>query len=292
MSSPGVGPVDVFSNLADRLSYVLRAGDSPTALSPDVRLTAAAPQLRRMVQVLGVGRATKDPRRLLDRANSSTTSWRLPTEDLLTGLHAERVPVAFRLRSAGSGVCLELGTWSARPDTPPQVLDQRLRVLTSVLGGLYAGLDVRPSPAGGPISPDPSGGVCLGIPTSKPPMGSEFLAPVERVIDSVRGSGGTVLVLAHPVTPAQSERTRSNLLAEVRAIQLATRNETVPGPLAETYLELLTSGVKLLTEGAALGMWRTAVYLTSDDRYTQLAAAWQSVYASSDSLFEPLSVIR
>lgn len=130
----------------------------------------------------------------------------------------------------------------------------------------------------------------LGVPTAKAPTGSEFLAPVERVIEAVKASGCMVTVLAHPVPAVHSGRTRGAVLAEVRAVQLAAHAETIPGPLAEQYLKILEQGLHMLTEGAAIGMWRTAVYLTGGEKFAHLAATWQSVYASAENLFEPLTV--
>lgn len=282
---------DVLGNLADRLSYLLRTPGSSLVSAAGEPLTAAAPAARRLVEIKGIGRATKDPRRLLERGGSDpSAAWRLPTEDLLAGLHSQSLPVVFRLTPRGGGVAIELGTWSAQP-VPDAALSAQIEVLLAVLGGLYARVDYLPvDVAAVPSRRSTHGGVALGTPTSKPPYGAEFLAPVERIVQSVRDSGASVTVLASPVPAAHGATIRSRLLGEIRAVQLAAHAETVAGPLVEQYLEILSDGLKSMSEGAATGMWRTAVYLTGGTRYAQLASTWQSVYASPTALFDPLLV--
>jgi DNA helicase HerA-like ATPase len=172
-----------------------------------------------------------------------------------------------------------------------------LRVLKSVLRGLYAAVDdqVVDADRGGVRTPPGSdllGGLSLGAPEAKAPLGSEFLAPVERVVHALRGADCEVTVLAQPVPLQHSTLTRNDLLAEMRAVQMAIARETVAGPLAEQYLEILKQGLSGIVEGVATGLWRTAVYLTgTEDGYPSLASTWRSVYASGQALFEPMAVL-
>src|SRR5688500_6918312 len=73
--------------------------------------TSGAPETRRLLRVLGIGRPDKEFKR---RPTFPDERWRPHTAGLITGLYGYRIPVAFYLVGAGDGVRVQLGTWSAK----------------------------------------------------------------------------------------------------------------------------------------------------------------------------------
>src|SRR5205823_2834621 len=67
--------------------------------------------------------------------------------------------------------------------------------------------------------------------------------------------------------------------------------QTVRGPLAEAYAEMLKIALKSLTHAEAVGAWRTAVYLLGDTAsYYRLSSTWRGIFSGDQSLPEPVRV--
>ena len=88
--------------------------------------TAGAPETRRLLRVLRVGRPDVELER---RAIVLDGQWRPHTVGLITGLYGYRIPLAFKLVGAGDQVRVELGTWSAKPAATSEGQDRRRGVI-------------------------------------------------------------------------------------------------------------------------------------------------------------------
>ena len=248
--------------------------------------TSGVPHTRRLLRVRGVGRPDVE---LTRQSRPHEGRWRSPTAGLMTGLYGYRIPVAFQLVGTGDGIRAELGTWSARPDSPAEGLDRRRDVVASVLRGMYSTVMVDEVADQSPMWP--LSGLALGVPAPVGVDDTDGATPVDRIVRSLVGTRWTALVLAYPVAEAAVAGVRAQVLNEMRATESAARTEGAPSPLAEQYLELLKLTLGSLGEAMATGAWRTAVYLVGDrDSYPRLAAAWRSVFSTESSLPEPVRI--
>ena len=94
----------------------------------DRALTLAAPHLRSLLRIRGIGRFDKvSPAAAIER-------FRLISEDLIAGLYNDRTHLAFILRGEPGTISVEIGTWLTQ-GTATQ-LEQSLRVLRSALASL------------------------------------------------------------------------------------------------------------------------------------------------------------
>ena len=269
----------------DSIDYLQRSGIPPA--DPAGPRTAGEPGTRRLIRIRGVGRPDKDlPRR--DRAGSDG-DWRPATTGLLVGLYGYRIPVAFSLLGSGDGVQVQLGTWSAKQSASGDGQDRRRDVLAAVLRGLYPAVslaNVVAVPSAWPLT-----GLALGVPAPSGIDQADGSAPVDRVIRAMAGTSWAALVLAYPVAETAVGAVRAQVLNEIRAVEAAVSSEGAPSPLAEQYVELLTTTLETLGAGLATGAWRTAAYLLGDGQsYPRLATAWRSMFSGPDSLPEPVRV--
>ena len=241
---------------------------------------------RRLTRVFGVGRTTvrRDPR------PSEQSS--LPSEDLLAGLAAYHLPLAFVATGDPAGIKLEVGTW-ANPSEPDDagLLEARQRLVETMLAGMYPSvqLDNAASHATVPTTFERAGMV-RGIPAPKPLAPPEYWAPIDRLLTALRDVKWQMVVVAEPLSAAAVSQIRRAVTTESRQVaQAVARTPQVGHPLADHYQELLKGLLSRLSQGEALGLWRSGVYLRGTEvSYHRLASACHSILSGNTSVLEPL----
>ena len=115
-----------------RMSYLQGNARGTPLPGPVTAGTAFVPGTRYEFEVRGIGRDDKQA----PAPPADPRVWRLPFGDLLAGAYTYRVPVSYRISSAGTGLSLSMGTWT-REEGGDQTCIRRTQVLRSLLGTLY-----------------------------------------------------------------------------------------------------------------------------------------------------------
>jgi len=290
----------------DHVDYLQRNNYAPPPIPAQTSMTTAPPVLRRLWHVCGVGQNQRNtPGGQSARRKSgweekereySTAMMneqiRLPSEDILIGLAGFRMPVAFLVVGQESGVSINLGTWSQkeRENASPAVLESRCHVVGTLLESLYPAVDMQTSESV-QLPTLALAGQVLGVPSIKQADPRDGALPWDRLVRAMHGSKWAVLVLAEPVSNRMINNLRHALLNEQRSVQAAADATHSPSPLAKTYTFLLDVSLKGMSQGQAVGSWRTAVYLLGDESsYYRLASVWQSIFSGEASLPESVRV--
>lgn len=291
---------DPFSagNLTGSLDYLQRIGFTPVPLPANLPMTAAPPALRRLLHVSGIGRMEKllppHQRQAGGQPLEAEQAARMLSEDVLTGLYGYKIPLAFLVMGEPGGVAIHMGVWSPfqRENASADTLNQRERILSAVLGSLYPAIKLAPIKEV-QLPPWQWSGLALGIPTVKPPEALDNALPLDRMIRALSDASWAFLVLAEPVVEQEISKLRNSVINETRDILTAYPTTTggIPNPLAQHYTELLKQTLHTLTQGQALGAWRTAVYLLSENTsYYRLASLWRGIYSGDKSVLDPVRV--
>lgn len=265
------------------LDYLQR---TETVAPPAPELSWTVASAMRLSRVAGVGRFA--------RHAPVSQRPRPPTEDLLTGLHGRRVPVAFLVGGAPSRVSLQFATWVPAHGilASAEATDARHGLLTSLLAGLYPTVDFAPGTTDDTGPPSfTTAGLALGMPSPRPTDPADPTTPMDRLIRAMGGAFWAVLVLAQPVEDSATVRLRRSVINELRAVQTEEKDKLAPSPLGRHYGDLLGRLLEQLTAGHGAGAWRTAAYLFGDAlAYHRLAGVWRAIFAGEDSCPEPLRV--
>ena len=291
------------------LNYLQRIGFKPEPLNSQAPLTRSPLELRRLWRIRSINRDGKAgqyiPGQTSNRADScgqspysgisQSTAPRaepalLPTSDVLIGLYGYRIPMVFLVRGTSEGITLNLGVWSsAKEKASTAVLNTRQEILKTILDSLYPGIEVVAAEA--EISKLPKSGLALGIPGVK--AVSQILGdlPIDRLIRAMSGAVWAALILAEPVDESIVGDMRDRVINEIREVEAGQSALKAPSPLAQKYHELLGTCLDNLTRCAAMGGWRTAVYLLGDNlSYYRLASVWRSIFSGEQSIIEPVRV--
>jgi DNA helicase HerA-like ATPase len=236
----------------------------------------------------GISRYEKN-RRVDGRPSDPALPFHPPSQAIMAGLYGLGIPLAFSLAGSPGEVRFRVAPCTTRQDTDPERMGRRRDVLLSVFSSIYPGLDAAADRRA--IPHWPHGAFVVGVPTVIPPSPEIPLGPYDRVITGMRGETWEVLVLAYPVSEAAIMTMRLAVLNEMREAEATQKAQGAPAPFIEQYLELMRKQLQLLSEAAAVGSWRTAVYLLGTDAsYSRLVSVWRSVFAGKDSQPEPLRV--
>jgi len=268
----------------DSVDYLQRCG--PLRPEASGGQTAGTVESRRLLRVLAVSRpyASGD-----SVARSAANPWRPPAAQLITGLYGHGIPLAMALTGTGEEVRVQLGTWSSRAASPV-TQDRRRDVLQAVLQGAYPAIRTELVPPSD-LGDWPLGGLALGVPDLACLVEAPDTGPLDRVIAALAGTKWMALVLAYPVQEQHVAAVRLQVLNELRVVSTAAAAEGAPSPLAQHYVELLTTSLTTLGEAMAIGAWRVGVYLLGDTHsFPRLTAAWRSVFSGERSLPEPVRV--
>jgi Helicase HerA, central domain len=207
------------------------------------------------------------------------------SEPLLAGLAGESIPFAFEVLSGAGGVRFSVGTWVSGP-SETLLLDEQHGVVTSLLDGLFAGVDLDPAPVDN-IGMLSVAGIAHGVPRADMSAGP---APWDRLLRSMQGLPFAVLVLAQPIDPSTLTALRDVALDDLRAAE-AAEDPRGPSPLAKAYATKVDALVATLERALAIGGWRTGVYLLGDaSSYWQLAAAWRATFTDASAALPPVRV--
>lgn len=244
---------------------------------------AFEPVHRFLERVASVGRMART-----DAGPAPSRPARPQTEDMLAGLHALRVPLAFLATGTPSGVSFQFGSWVSE-QTPKEALETRKAMIRSVMEAVY----LAPEYADGhqiPLAID-HGGFAVGIPAVKPVDAQDGSLPWDRLVRALNGATWTCLVLAEPVDWELTKKIRDGVILDIRTVENVTKAPQAQSPLAEHYVELLRQRLRALTAGEAAGSWRTAVYLLGQGAdYARLASLWSTMFAPTQGAAEPIRV--
>ena len=272
-----------------RMSY-LRGNARGTRLpGPVTAGTAFVPGTRYEFEVRGIGRDDKQA----PAPPADPRVWRLPFGDLLAGAYTYRVPVSYRISSAGTGLSLSMGTWS-REEGGDETCIRRTQVLRSLLGTLYP---VVSTTTAHPFRPETrpestTGGLVRGHPTAKAPVAGDNVLPVDRVIRALGSRAWRVSILASPEPESTPERLRAALIADLAFAEDAEKATGHELPVVKQFTDLVEPALQALLEAATTGAWRTAVYLEADAlTYPLLASVWRSVFSGEHPAPETIHVM-
>jgi Helicase HerA, central domain len=286
-----VSAVEAFDAVSPAaLDYLQRAGLDPLEEVAGAARTSAPPELRRLIRVRAVSQAKK-PEPPPESPEQPQERVRVPTESVLVGLSAYRIPLAFLIRGTPATIGVHLATWSAleREQAASGVLDGRLEVLEAVLRGAYPSVELESIETAAEAWP--LGGLALGVPTVARPDPRDGGAAIDRLAAALAGLDWAALVLAEPVADELLLSVRHWVINELREVAAAEQAARAPSPLAKHYSKLLESELEALTEAQSTGAWRTAVYLLGDESsYPALASAWRAIFSGPRSLPEPVQV--
>ena len=277
--------------LNHRLSYFQRSGQyrQSDPIDPRKLLNAGVftPGTRYMFTVCGVGREEKKPA----QPPVYPQLYRLRFEDLLAGAFTHRMPVALQLKSdLVSGLTVHLGTWHQETGKDKTCI-LRCNILKAILAGLYPAVyTTKPSPVPMMLrAVPPHGGLVMGVPTIKPPEPQDVVVPIDRVIRALGLHPWSALILAAPEDEEQPRLLREALVDELRDARVSEKAGKIKDVLVEHFMKLADPSMESLIKGAAVGSWRTAVYLWGEaDSYPIVASEWQSVFSGKDSKPEPI----
>jgi hypothetical protein len=248
--------------------------------------TAAPAAARRLWRVKSIGQTEKQA------VPSPDESLRLPTANLLAGLHGYGLSLAYLIKAAPDGVSISIGSWQS-PNSPvvvPMTLDKHAEALRSSLAAVYPTIEIEPAITT-LVRPEIAG-LAIGIPNLGKPDRVEQTVPIDRLLRALHGTAWSVLILATPVMADKVRPLRHDTLNEHRAALDFEKTEG-PSAIASHYSELLKASTNLLTQGLSLGVWRTAVYLMSDSvGYFRLEGVWRSIFAGEESVLAPLLTMQ
>jgi hypothetical protein len=286
------------------IDYFQRSVLIPRRLDAQSPLSTVLPDWRRSWRINGIGRVEKaqTAESYPGRSNPSlfgksegqsaeATGNRPITSDALTGLYGYKIPVAFQVWGEPNGVSFFWGTWSsgAQSDNRQGLLDSQQAIIRSVLSSLFPVIDLAESKA--TLSQPPLAGFALGIPTAKAPDQFDGALPWDRLIRAMAGTNWACQILAEPVSEQEIAGWRHQIINEMRSIESIVDESRAPSPLARHYMQLLEAKFASLTQGQAVGGWRTAVYLLGDvNSYYRLASLWRGIFSGNMSWVEPIQV--
>lgn len=271
------------------VDYLQRTGIQPFALLP-AGVTSAPFSLRRMLRIEGIG-CLRKPRPPEARSYADSRLPPLPTESLLIGLSAYKIPLAFLIEGHPAGVSICFGTWSPseRETASSGVLEERRDILATLLRSLYPTVDVTPVEefrSGWTL-----GGLVLGVPTVPTPDPLDGGVALDRLVRAMVGERWAALVIAEPLDDEPIANLRHQVVNEMRAAKAAALSSKAPSPLEEHYSLLLKAALDGFTLAQATGGWRTGVYLLGEpESYFRLASVWRALYSGDRSLPEPVRV--
>ena len=273
------------------VDYAHRADAAPFADATSGNVTSAPPALRAALIIRGIG--LRDRRTERPQAERSPGDPPRPQmEQVLIGLHGQRLPFGFQVLCAAGQTQFVVSAWAAagRPGTGPAEVRSAREITESLLRGAYPFVDaVRAAPAA-PYA-WPRSGLALGVPVFRPADAADRSLPIQRLERALSGHRWSVLVLAEPARRSVTGNVRNRVLNDMRQAAAAQAVSGVPSPLADHYQKLLTFRLKSLSEGQSLGIWRVAVYLLGDDdSYPALASAVCSVLSGPEPFSEPVRV--
>ena len=272
-----------------RMSYLQGNARGTRLPGPVTAGTAFVPGTRYEFEVRGIGRDDKQA----PAPPADPRVWRLPFGDLLAGAYTYRVPVSYRISSAGTGLSLSMGTWS-REEGGDHTCIRRTEVLRSLLGALYP---VVSTATAHPFRPETrpestTGGLIRGHPTAKAPVAGDNVLPVDRVIRALGDRAWSVSILASPEPETTSEGLRAALIAELASAEDAEKATGHELPVVKQFTDLVEPALQALLDAATTGAWRTAVYLEADElTYPLLASVWRSVFSGEHPAPETIHVM-
>jgi hypothetical protein len=267
------------------LDYLWRTDINLSDLS--VPTSSRLSDVRRLWRIHGVGVLDKTSRGTRARLSG------LRSKDALIGLYGVKIPLAFLVRGSPAGVEIYFGTWLQVHETnaSDQKLDSRRKIVAAGLNSAYLAIDMADE--GVEVNTDefPLSGLALGVPIADMRESLDQSLPLDRLIRAMSGTHWASLVLAEPVEERFIRDLQGKMTYETQLVQAEAQAEHAPDPLASQYLKLLSAGIKALTSGLGVGMWRTAVYLLGDsESYYRLASEWRGIFSSENSLLEPVRV--
>jgi hypothetical protein len=242
------------------------------------------------VLIRGIGLLSRSTER--SPAGQPDAPTRPKLEQVLIGLHAQRLPFAFQVLSARGQTQFVTAAWTPAGSTgaEPAAARNAREVMESLLRGAYPAVDaVDAAPA--PPHRWPRSGLALGVPVLPPPDPADRTLPIQRLVRALSGQAWSLLVLAEPVRRGIADAVRNRVINDMRQAAAAQAVSGVPSPLADHYQKLMAFRLKSLSEGQSLGLWRVAIYLLGDaDSYPALASAFCSVMAGPEPFCEPVRV--
>ncbi|MFB0537527.1 MAG: ATP-binding protein [Anaerolineae bacterium] len=225
-------------------------------------------------------------------------------EDLVTGLHGQRRPLAFLIIGREREIEVYLGV-QGRAETEGKLLH-------TALAGSFPSVDAAVLEPNGllPIRQAlqaATGWVALtGTPTAKwqlgPERGEGYVQQIERLVRGLYGRRWCYLVCAQPISELTCSGYVNQMLVEIRnsSAHLKKSVQIAPGTTSEQvdremqyYIELLEQYLERLRGGRAQGLWGVQTHLGAADTSTlqRGRALLQAVFAGPESRPEPLRAL-
>lgn len=252
------------------------------------------PTLRRLWWVKGVGRGGDKSSRVAGPGDAQPTiSSESLMGDMIAGLAACTLPLAFRLRGTATGVEVAVGTWSPeeREKASADILDARQEIVKAALKSILPAVDLAAADV--EVAPFDRSCLVIGIPSTQRGDARDGAAATDRLIRGLAGTLWSVLILAEPVDPGAATVFRNAALRELRKVQSDQQALEMSDPMVELYAGILKQHVTSLTASISQGAWRTAVYLSGNvDSYERVVGIWKGVFAGNEVMREPIRIVE
>ena len=215
----------------------------------------------------------------------------IPMEYVLAGLYGIGINPVFLLRNMEGVLSISIGAW----DRDEKGLADKADQLRTLLKSIYSFFKTDKEEYSTVIFEN--NGISLGIPTAKlfldPGEKSPYLMPIDKLLQALKTSKNwQTIVLAQAVGEITTNKYLNNTLIEERGVSRLMKDQQVPNPLAQNYLDLLEVSKKNIELAKEIGCWKTAVYLSGDGlNFRKLSGLWKAIFSGEDSLPEPIQSV-
>lgn len=223
-------------------------------------------------------------------------------EDLVTGLHGQRLNFAYLILGARDRLSVFIGSQGPQAGV---ILDTALRGTFPTIQLADTSVDKLGSQLRGTALFSHLGQL-TGVPTLKAGPEQEregSVQQIERVLRGLYGEEWGYLVLARPVEEADVIGMAEQGFTYINRVSAVVKKSVQVGPgttreeinrEAQYCVELLEKNLERLNRGKAQGMWRVEGYFfaASEATLDKTKALLKSVFAGEDSVPEPLRTFK
>jgi Helicase HerA, central domain len=274
------------------ISYLERSYlDASKGIVSEVSETVYLPATNhaQYIKVLGISR-------FWEQSGSKSILIRQLMQDIIAGLHGEKIPLIFLLVHQPPNLNLFIGTYnphdistlaaclrSAYPaiSFSSRLLEQDLDILDNLLPRHRYSCTAVGSPN---LRPD------------KPSPNNELIERLIRGLNSATAGHGPWIysVIAVPVLDNEICDLYASVLNESRIIENMKASANIKNSLTEAYQEKLKKIQEKLEIGKQQGMWHTATYFLSDDlnTFSHGKAIIKSVFGGENAYPDPIRVLE
>ena len=236
-------------------------------------------------------------------------------EDLIIGLHSQKIPFIYLIEGRPNEICLYMGVYGTANeiDQITKKLSSEISNLETSLKSTYPNIDLKEIETENGlnslinfIKSSEHYGIMSGVPTLK--IGTEEFGvqQIERVIRGLYGKHWGYIVISDPIEDIEIIKAFNGFIEEIKrrspdikktetraSAGLSRTLETVDSS-AQYYIEILNIELERLKIGKIKGMWKKSVYFFSSelDTFNKIKMLLKSAYIGESSFPEPIRTFR